>query len=308
MILERTAKDTLTPVEMNMGDTLLFTKTDGSVVRLTLCDTGYTIISTDLRSLDQPENGWQKCLKTVYRFFCEIEAEETRYRLEREIPTLNSFYKPFSIAGLTVFFDAVSCTYKSDGGFLLEKDSAGDFFSKPNKHARFAIQDAALEICPGRLHPWCPLPEDGFHIENCYRGEDCWMGSYNGILAHGGLDINHPAGTPLFAPLDLDDQYYFNSLEMGDNNNRWLGIHRWENGSVWELRAYHMSALTVQEHTPVRQGEQFAIGAGVATGWHEHSHFAFKITECGQSYFLDPWILFWKMFRDRKLEQQSDKF
>ncbi len=48
----------------------------------------------------------------------------------------------------------------------------------------------------------------------CYRGEDTWMGTYRGrtLQAHGGLDINHPEGTPLFAPLNLDDNFLYESV------------------------------------------------------------------------------------------------
>lgn len=65
------------------------------------------------------------------------------------------------------------------------------------KAARFAVEDASARICPVLLHPWCPLPEGGLRIEDCYEGSDCWMGPYFGADAHGGLDINHPAGTHL---------------------------------------------------------------------------------------------------------------
>jgi hypothetical protein len=178
--------------------------------------------------------------------------------------------------------------------FLLETHGE----CRPRKDARFAIQDASIRICPERLHPWCPLPPVGLKIENCYRGEDCWLGAYNGASAHGGLDINHPRGTPLLAPLDIHDHFYFNSLEMGHNNNRWRGIHRWRNGSEWIIQAHHMTSLTVPEHKPLKKGEQFALGAGVFVGAIEHSHFVFKIHDYGETIPLDPWILFQQMYRD----------
>lgn len=103
-------------------------------------------------------------------------------------------------------------------------------------------------------------------------------------------------------PLDIDDQFYFNSLEMGHNNNRWRGIRRWENGSEWILQAHHMTALTVPEHQPLRRGQQFARGAGVLSGAVDHSHFVFKIHDEGETIPLDPWILFWQMHRDQETE------
>ena len=292
--IERTAKDTLTPVELDCGDVLVFTRADGQTVSLTLLETGGEVVSTDMESFAAPQNA----AKTVYSFFCVLSVNGVKHRLEREVPTQKSFYEPWVIDGVCTWFDGVSAIFKSDGGFLEEKDAGGGIFCKPNKKARFAVQDEILRICPEKLHPWFPLPEGGLHIEACYRGEDCWIGPYNGMLAHGGLDVNHPSGTPLWAPLDLDDQFYFNSLAQGDCNNRWRGIRQWPNGAKWIIQAHHMNCLTVREHVPLKKGVQFADGAGVYIGAAAHTHFVFKIEEAGQTYFLDPWILIWQMYRD----------
>lgn len=296
-IINKKAKDTLTPIELNLNDTINFTLSCGRVVSFTLLKTGMSIVETTLENFDYPKN--ENFVKMIYSFFCELEIQGKSYRLEREIPTQKTFYEPWEIEGVNIWFDAVSDIFKADNGFMEEKDSKRGTYCKPNKKARFALQDAALEICPEPLHPWLPLPEGGLKIQNCYRGEDCWMGPYAGILAHGGLDINHPRGEPIWAPFDLDDQFYFNSLQMGHNNNRWRGMHRWNNGSQWIIQTSHMTELTVPEHTPVKRGQQYAKGAGVLSGAVDHSHFLFKIFEDGIEYFLDPWILFWKMYRDK---------
>ena len=170
----------------------------------------------------------------------------------------------------------------------------------PSPQARpVAVQDATLRICPEPLHPWLPLPDGGLRIEDCYRGEDCWLGAYDGASAHGGLDINHPRGTPLCAPLDIHDHFYFNSLAMGHNNNRWRGIHRWRDGTEWILQAHHMTELTVPEHEPIPKGRPFALGGGVLSGAVDHSHFVFKVHDNNGATPLDPWILFRQMYRDR---------
>jgi hypothetical protein len=163
------------------------------------------------------------------------------------------------------------------------------------------LKATGARICPDTLHPWCPLPRPMLRIENCYRGEDCWLGAYAGASAHGGLDINHPRGTPLWAPLDIHDHFYFNSLEMGHNNNRWRGIDRWPNGAEWILQTHHMTQLTVPQHQPLQKGQQFAVGAGVLSGAVDHSHFVFKAHDEGETMLLDPWILFWQMYRDEKV-------
>lgn len=296
IMMIKQAKSTLTPFELDWGETLQFVRADGHKVTFHLLKTWSEVVSTGLNSFDTPVSG----AKTVYRFFCDMEINKKQYRFEREIPTQKSFYDPWTIDGVFIWFDAVSDIFKTDNGFLLEKDAIRGQPCKPDKKARFAVADVTLDICPEKLHPWFPLPDHGLSIEACYRGEDCWMGPYDGMMAHGGLDINHPVGTPLWVPFDLDDQFYFNSLKMGDNNNRWRGIRQWDDGTVWVIQAHHMTELTVQEHMPLKKGEQFAKGAGVFSGVVDHTHFVFRVDEDGKTFFLDPWILIWKMYRDLK--------
>ncbi len=286
-VTRRIARDTLTPVEMNHGDVLEFQLVSGDVVCIALVSTSAHVVRTTLKHLKVEENA----AETLYRFDCVLRINGREHALEREIPSQRSFYEPWEIDGVRIWFDAVDAIFE----FLTEEHGE----CRPKKHARFAFQDATLRICPELLHPWCPLPEGGLKIEQCYRGEDCWMGPYNGASAHGGLDINHPRGTPLWAPIDIHDHSYFNSLAMGHNNNRWRGIHRWPDGSEWILQAHHMTELTVPEHRPLKKGEQFAWGAGVLSGAVDHSHFVFKIREDDDIIALDPWILFWQMYRDQ---------
>ncbi len=286
-VLRKAARDTLVAVELNLGETLEFCLSDGSVRRITLDETSAEITETTLKTLMVEEEG----AVTNYRFSCRITVDGEPHELEREVATQKSFYEPWEIKGLRIWFDAV------DDIFSFLTETHGE--CRPGKDARFALQEASRRICPEMLHPWCPLPEGGLKIEQCYRGEDCWMGAYHGASAHGGLDINHPKGTPLWAPLDVDDHFLFNSLAMGHNNNRWRGFHRWPDGSEWIIEARHMTALTVPEHEPIPKGEQFAVGAGVHSGVVDHSHFDFMIRDEDGTVLLDPWILFWQMYRDQ---------
>ena len=285
--MRRRAKDTLTAIELDPGEFEEFELVSGAIVRIELVSTSARILRTTLKQLKVEEDG----ARTGYRFDCVLKINGHEHRLEREVCTQRSFYEPWVIDGVRIWLDAVRDIFD----FLLETHGE----CRPRKQARLAIQDASLRICPEPLHPWCPLPEGGLRVEDCYRGEDCWMGAYNGASAHGGLDINHPAGTPLWAPIAIDDHFYFNSLVMGHNNNRWRGIHRWANGAEWILQAHHMTRLLVEEHRPLRKGEQFALGAGVLSGAVDHSHFVFKVHDYGETILLDPWILFWQMYKDQ---------
>ena len=295
-ITRRKAKDTITVVEILHGDILEFTRLDGTLCVFKLNKTGARIVNTTLKTPGICENG----ARTIYTFWAEVTIDGKEHRLERIVGTQDSFYEPWVIAGLRIWLDAVDDIFT----FLEETHGScglGGLFSAdrpPRYHARFAIQDYMARICPDLLHIWCPIPEKTLRIEDCYRGEDCWLGAFAGASAHAGIDINHPARTPLYAPIDLDNQFYFNSIATGHNNNRWRGIRRWNNGAEWILQAHHMTSLLVEEHTPLKRGQHYAEGAGVWSGGVDHSHFEFKIHDYGVTMPLDPWILFWQMYQD----------
>lgn len=282
------ATETLTPLELDTGERVTFVLADGTERRIELLNTGADILFTTLPEpwVEHPN------ARTFYKFHCVIRIDGSEHRLEREVPTWRSFYEPWVIDGLRVWFDAVRDIFD----FLTETHGK----CAPRKRARFAIQDATRRICPEPVHPWCPLRPEGLWINDCYNGEDCWLGPYYGCSAHGGLDINHRRGTPIWAPVAIEDHYLFNSLENGDNNNRWRGHRTWPDGSEWVLQCHHLTHLTVPEHTPLEPGRQYAVGAGVHSGAHDHSHFVFKIRRNGTGTLLDPWILFWQMYQDRK--------
>ncbi|MFW6061543.1 MAG: hypothetical protein ACOC93_01920 [Planctomycetota bacterium] len=292
MIIEKTARQTLTAVEMDRGDELHFTLADGTVRRITVQRTWATLHETNLEDLGQPQPRGH----SVVRMHCELHIDGTSVSFVRWVGSQESFYQPYELFGLRIWFDAVSDL------FDILSETHGP--CKPRKHIRLAIQDASLRTCPELLHPWCPLPEGGLRIEDCYEACDCWMGPYFGAEAHGGLDINHPAGTPIWTPLALDEQGLFNRVDAGDNNNRWRGIRRWPDGSTWILQVHHLIRLRVAEDSALPAGVHLADGAGVRNGSREHSHFVFKVLEPGaaegEERLLDPWILFWQMYQDRQ--------
>lgn len=296
MRIERQAKDTLTAVEMVHGETLALRLLNGNVVEVELIDTAAEIMHTTLAEPGVEEPG----AKTTYRFWADMRIDGADVRLEREVGTQMSFYEPWLIHGVRIWLDAVDAVFdfmrETHGPCRLQEQCSVN--GPPRRQARLALQDASARICPEPVRPWCPLPDGGLRIEDCYRGEDCWLGAYHGASAHGGLDINHPSGTPLYAPIGLDDHFLYNATEMGHNNNRWRGVRHWPDGTVWVLTTCHMTHMTVPEHTSLQRGQQYAEGAGVWVGAAEHSHFVFAVVDHGDLIRLDPWILFWQMYQD----------
>lgn len=279
--------ETLTPLELDRGEAVEIVGAEGRKWILRVVETDARILFT---TLPEPRVEYHSAV-TFYAFHAVLEVNGETHRMDREVPTWRSFYEPWEIDGLTIWLDAVEDIFT----FLLEAHGP----CKPRKAARLAVQETGRRICPDPVHTWCPLRGEGLRIVDCYTGEDCWMGPYFGAAAHGGLDINHPSGTPIWAPLRIDDHAYFNSLAMGHNNNRWRGWRHWPDGRSWILQCHHMNHLTVAEHTPLLAGQLYADGAGVLSGTYEHSHFVFKIVRDGVEYPLDPWILFRQMYRDR---------
>ncbi len=231
---------------------------------------------------------------TQYRFQATFRLNGVELNLTRSIPSQDNFRDPPCVQGLNLWLDATG----DIGEYLGTHGPSRRCF--PKKACRIAIWPAGQRICPQRLHPWCPLPSGSLRVEDCYRGEDVWMGPYDGVECHGGLDINHPAGTPLWTPLALHEQGNFQRLGVeGANNNRWRGWHHWPDGESWFLQSHHHSRLLVEEGTPLDAGVQYAEAAGVLNGCHEHSHFVFGIRHAdGQEVLIDPWLLFRQMYLD----------
>jgi len=287
-VLQLRAKNTITAVELNHGDTVKFRLTNGQTRALTLETTAARI----LERIDE--------VGTLYEFTANVKIDGHPMTMRRYVCSQETFYEPYVINGLRIWFDAVDDIFQ----FLTENHGP----CKPAKHARFALQDVSMPICPQPLHPWCTRCSPGaasdanyIDIRDCYNGDDPWLGPYNAVDAHGGLDINHDKGVFLYAPIDLDDHWLFNSLRDGQNNNRWRAIRKWPNGDLWTLQSHHLISLTVPEHQPLKAGTQYARTAGVHIGDHPHTHFVFKTQAPNQpEILLDPWILFWQTFEQRK--------
>lgn len=318
-IIRLPAKETLTAVEMDHGDELHVALHNGRVVRLELEDSSATIIQ-------RVEPGG-----VIYQFSLEMRVDGQPMTMRRFVGSQESFYEPYVVSGLRIWPDTALTVFDL---IPIRYPRLGNLQCLPRKAVRLALQDATQRICPDPLHPWLDETENTLDIARCYNGDDCYLGAYLGQALHVGLDINHPAGSLLMAPLDFDTQGYFNSLQMGHNNNRWRGIRRWENGDVWALQTHHLIKLLVPENRPLRSGTKYATTAGVHVGSHEHTHFEFKIgrkdpdsplpanpdpasiaypidfddqSQAAQAapevLHLDPWIVFWQIFEDRRRQQ-----
>lgn len=287
------AKDTLTGVELDVGDRLRFTMRDGSVRSIT--------VRAAFATVETRGPGWSGAADGVvrYRMACELDIDGHAVQLVRTVPSAQNFAAPYELFGLRLWLDTAGDLSQ----FLSDTHGGSDPRATcfPRHDLRIAIWDARERICPVLLHPWCPLPPDGLRIDDCYRGEDTWMGPFCGKEAHNGLDINHPAGTPLWAPISFDHHEMFGSIERGDNNNRWRGTHRWENGSTWILQSHHLIRLLVPTDQPIAAGTAYAESGGMYIDAIEHSHFVFRVLDNDTEVQLDPWLLFWQMYEDRKL-------
>lgn len=299
-VFERKSKSTLTPIGLNHNDTLRFTLRDGKPWEMTLFKTSAEVIARLEPARVRRDASHESGDIAAYAFECDIRINGKEHHLRREVATQASFYEPWQIDGVHVWFDAASCAFKDDGGFMAEKDWRMGLICQPSHKGRFIVHEADLPICPEPILPWYPNDTLKLDIRQCYNGEDCWMGPYAGASAHCGLDLNMKAGTILSTPIAFDDHYYFHSTAAGFNNNRWRGVRRWADGSEWWLQSHHLIKMLVPERTPLKSGVPYATTAGVHIGAHQHTHFNFRIQEQGGDFLIDPWILFWESFRQAK--------
>ncbi len=297
MDIDVLATDTLSAVELDVGDRLHFRLPDGQV-RVIAVRSAAAEVESRGRGWNGPDDGVLR-----YRMSCTLEIDGHPVELVRTVPSRQNFGEPYRLFGLRIWLDSAGDLSQ----FLTDThggtDATAGCFSS---HAvRLAVWEDRARICPMLLHPWCPLPPDGFGPEDCYRGEDTWLGPFCGREAHNGLDINHPAGTVLWAPLAFDEHEMFNSIANGDNNNRWRGTHHWDDGSTWVLQSHHLIRLLVPTDRPIPAGMAYAESAGAYIDAVEHSHFVFRVIDDRGEVLLDPWLLFWQMYRDRELTTGS---
>lgn len=310
------AKDTLTAVEMNRGEILQFRLKSGRMFELVL-------EATEAAIIEKVEPGG-----ILYTFNARVRVDGQSMTLKRYVCSQESFYEPYVINGVRIWLDTVKEVFDL---IPVRYPRKGNLQCLPRKDARLALQDMTMRICPDETSLWIDDARIQLDVGECYNGDDCYLGPYLGQACHVGMDVNHEKGSILSAPIDFDTHAYFNSLEAGDNNNRWRGIRRWSNGDIWALQTHHLIELLVPQNGPLKKGTRYATTAGVHVGSHEHTHFEFKIGQSQRNkseelpgdsssiavpidfddqsveaqknpevLHLDPWIVFWQIFEDKR--------
>ena len=287
-------KNTLSVVEVNSGDKVNYTLQNGRVVTIELLKTKVDIILTSLDTLKKSKrhNG------TIYSMTAHVKIDGQEMKMVRYVPVQESFYEPYTVNGLVIWFDALA--------------SLSDYFNEnhgpclPGKEARFAIHDATMPICPEEIGNWVDVPAERINVRDSYSGEDTWLGTYFGADLHGGLDFSMPSNTTLYAPISLDEQFYFNSLSAGHNNNRWRGIRNWENGDIWHIQTHHLVQSLVPEYQPLKKGQPYAYTGAIRSGYTSHTHFVLKVKQNDFDwYFMDPWVIFYQIFENNKRKENK---
>jgi hypothetical protein len=294
----REAKNTLTPIELNIGDTLQFALHNGQVRSLVLLATDARVIITNHNKLSTPQSGGG----TLYHITCNVLIDGHPMTMERYIGSQESFYEPYVINGMRIWFDGVADIF--DKGIVTEEHGK----CKPGKAARFAITDMTGRICPETVYSSYDNPQGFIDIADTYNGDNCWMGAYNGFQAHGGMDVNLPSGVPNFTPFAVDRQF-LREYNQGFYNTSWHGFREWDNGDTWQIEIAHVINVLYPRNAPIEGGVHFVEASGVGNRHVHHSHYNFDITTGNpkQEILLDPWILFWQAFEDNKKENGAIK-
>lgn len=289
------SKNTLAVVELNHGDEVMYELKSGRIVHLKVIDSKTEVIFS---TIPLPGNGAPDDA-SIFRMDCILEIDGQQMKMTRYAPVQESFYKPYIVSGLQIWFDALKSLYQ------YYNENHGDCL--PKKQVRLALNDKTQPICPENIGRWCPLPINFPDVRSCYRGDDTWLGPYYGTDLHGGLDFNMPKNSPLWAPFSLDNNYYFNTTSAG-NNNRWRAIKHWENGDTWVIQTHHLDQLLVPELQSVAKGTKYAYSGGTRAGSYTHTHFLFKTIQPGhEEYYMDPWVIFWQMLENQKTASRKLK-
>ena len=97
----RKAKETLTAVELDRGETLEFELLNGEVRTLTLEESSAGILLTNLDQYGERHN----LGRTLYHFACQVRVDGQPMTMERYVSSQETFYEPYVVNGLRIWFD-----------------------------------------------------------------------------------------------------------------------------------------------------------------------------------------------------------
>ena len=95
---ERTAKPTLTPVELNHGDTLQFMRRNGARWEMTLLNTSAAVTARGLWPYRDEAHDHGDI--RAYAFDCVLRINGREYQIRREVATPASFDEPVTFDGV----------------------------------------------------------------------------------------------------------------------------------------------------------------------------------------------------------------
>ncbi len=154
----------LKAVELDPGDTLRYPLRNGQVREFVLQRTA----ARPIFSWDNPDNKWRS--GRIYQMEAELLCDGQPLRLQRIVSAQQSYYEPYHLNGVTVFFDAVS----DIKAFIQDNHGSSGSRSFPRKKCRLAFIEMGDAFASQPLRPWLPLAENYLDVTQSYEGADTW--------------------------------------------------------------------------------------------------------------------------------------
>ena len=97
----RNFKETITPIELNHGEIVKYTKKDGKVLTIELLATSANILYTNRDKIPFTESGndlgSMARARLMYEFKCEVKINGLPMTMQRYVCSQESFYEPYVI-------------------------------------------------------------------------------------------------------------------------------------------------------------------------------------------------------------------
>ena len=122
--LQRKSKPTLTPFGLDHGNTLRFQLRDRRLWEMTLFETSAEVTGRNYAAHGYRDSGHESGDISSYAFDCRLLINGKEHHLRREVGTQASFYEPWEIDGVRLWFDAAACVFKTHGGFMVDETGA----------------------------------------------------------------------------------------------------------------------------------------------------------------------------------------